>query len=110
MPSYIPPKKNTSFVFYTALVDTASRPDFKASPTIASGDFRISIDGTSGVSLAANPAAVSGNTTVVKFTVTGAEMNGDIITILGVDAAGGEWDDVRSLQYHQDRQSCHRPG
>ena len=93
MPSYIPPKKNTSFVFYTAFVDTANQPDFKANPTIASGDFKLSIDDTSGVALTANPAVVTGATTVVRFTVTAAEMNGDNINILCVDAAGGEWDD-----------------
>ena len=93
MPSYVPPKKNTSFVFETAFVDTASRPDFKAAPTIASGDFKISIDGTSGVALAANPAALSGATNIVRFSISGAEMNGDIISIMCIDAAGGEWDD-----------------
>ena len=89
----VPPKKATSFIFYTALVDTANQPDFKASPTIASGDFKLSIDATSGVSLAANPAAVTGATTIVRFTVSGAEMDGDVINIMCVDAAGAEWDD-----------------
>lgn len=93
MPSFVPPKKNTSFVFYTAFVDTANQPDFKANPTIASGDFKLSIDDTSGVALTANPAVVTGATTIVRFTVTAGEMNGDNINILCVDAAGGEWDD-----------------
>ena len=93
MPSYVPPKKNTSFIFETAFVDAASRPDFKASPTIASGDFKISIDGTSGVALAANPAAVSGATSTIRFNISGSEMNGDIISIMCIDAAGAEWDD-----------------
>ena len=93
MPSFVPPKKNTSFVFTTAFVDTANRPDFKSAPTIASGDFKLSIDDTSGVALTANPAAITGATNVVRFTVTAAEMNGDTISIMCIDAAGGEWDD-----------------
>ena len=89
----VPPKKATSFIFYTAFVDAASRPDFKASPTIASGDFKISKDGTSGVALAANPAAVSGALSTIRFGLTGTEMDADIVSIMCIDAAGGEWDD-----------------
>ncbi len=93
MASQVPPKKATSFTFYTGFVNTAARPDFKANPTIASGDFKLSIDNTSGVVLAVNPAVITGATTIVRFNLSGSEMDGDVINVLCVDAAGGEWDD-----------------
>ncbi len=68
-----PPKKNASFIFYTALVDTANQPDFKAGPTLASADWKIIKDGLSGVALTAKPAVVTGASTVVMIGLTATE-------------------------------------
>ena len=94
MPSYQPPKKNTEYIFYTALVDAANRPDFKSSPTIASGDFKVSTDGGALANLSTIPAVTPSSSVMVKFTLSTSEMNGDNVTVVCVDAAGAEWDDL----------------
>lgn len=88
------PKKNVAFSFMLSLVDSASRPSFKAGPTIAAGDFQHSGDGSALANLATLPAADPAASRLVKISLSAAEMNYDRVTIQCVDAAGGEWDDV----------------
>ena len=45
MTSYVTPKKNTAFILYVGLEDKANAGLFKAAPTLAAGDFKVSIDG-----------------------------------------------------------------
>lgn len=94
MTTYYPPKINTEFVFYAGLVASANRPDFKISPTIAAGDFQVSTDGGSLTNLDTAPAESPASSGIIKFTVSADEMNGANTTIVGIDAAGAEWDDI----------------
>lgn len=90
------PKIGTQFIFYLdGLVDSANRPTFKASPTLASGDVKISKDGGALANLNTLPTVSPSGGTALEITVSATEMtvtNG--LTIHFKDAAGAEWDEV----------------
>ena len=88
------PKKNVAYNFYIGLVDSANQPDFKSSPTLATGDFKVSTDGGAFAKLGTLPDVDPDAGIAVKVVMSQSEMNGDTIVITGIDAAGAEWDDV----------------
>lgn len=94
MPSYVTPKKNTQFIFYVSLTDQANTKLFKANPTLATGDFKVSIDGGTLTDLATLPTVTPASGRMVKVTLSTSEMNGDNVTFVAVDAAGAEWCDL----------------
>ena len=87
------PKKNVAYEFDIALVDSATG-DFKAAPTIAAGDFKVSTDNAAFGNLATLPVVDPAGSIVVKINLSASEMNGDKIMVQCIDAAGAEWDDV----------------
>ncbi len=95
MPTYIPPKKNTELIFYISLVSQATPNTFQSSPTIAAGDFKVSIDGGALNNLSTLPAVTPAASKMVKVTLSTSEQNGDNITVIGSDAAGAEWCDIQ---------------
>jgi hypothetical protein len=90
MPS---PKKNVAYTFYIALVDV-STGDFKANPTLAAGDFKVSTDGSAFTNLATLPIVDPTGSTGVKVSLSASEMNGDKILIQCIDVAGSEWSEA----------------
>lgn len=94
MASYVTPKKNAAFVFYASLEDQANAGLFKASPTLAAGDFKVSIDGGALTNLTDLPTVTPSGGRMVKVTLTASEMNGDNITVVASDASGAEWYDL----------------
>lgn len=94
MTSYVTPKKNAAFVTYVSLEDQANAGLFKASPTLAAGDFKVSIDGGALTNLATLPTNTPSGSAMVKISLSAAEMNGDNITVVCKDAAGDEWYDL----------------
>lgn len=99
MPSYVTPKKNTAYIFYAGLVDQANTKLLKAAPTLAAGDFKVSIDGGAFANLATLPTVTPAGGTAVKISLSAAEMNGDNIVVTCIDAAGAEWcDQLINLQ------------
>lgn len=94
---YNPPKKNEDFIFRLALEDHANPGRWKVNPTIASGDFVVNVDGTESL-IATLPAVDAGSpnlSVLVKVTLSAAEMNGDVITVIGRDQTSPqEWNDV----------------
>lgn len=99
MPTYNTPKKNTAFKFYIGLVDQSNTKLLKANPTIASGDFKVSIDGGAFANLTTLPSANPASGRAVMVDLSAAEMNGDNIVVQCVDAAGAEWcDQIINLQ------------
>lgn len=94
MTSYVTPKKGVEFIFYAGLPSVASSSIFQSNPTIAAGDFKVSIDGGALNNLATLPAVTPASSKMVKFTLSTSEMNGDNVTVIGSDAAGGEWKDI----------------
>lgn len=95
MPSpFNPPVKNQDFKIRIALEDAANPGNFKANPTIAAGDFKIDIDGAGFNNLATLPTVSPASGVAVLIELSSAEMNGDVITIVGIDqTAEKEWSD-----------------
>lgn len=93
MASYVTPKKNTAWIGYVGLVDQANTKLLKANPTIAAGDFKVSIDGGAFANLATLPTVTPASGTAVKISLSAGEMNGDNIVVTCIDAAGAEWCD-----------------
>lgn len=97
MTTYVPPRKNTAFVFYISLVSQASSPDFQANPTLADGDAKVAIDDAPPANLATLPAVDADFTKRVKVSLSADEMNGDNISVIFSDDAGAEWHDLSIL-------------
>jgi hypothetical protein len=90
MTSYVTPKKGVEFITYISLEATAGG-SLVATPTIAAGDFKVSIDGGALANLSTLPTNTPAGSGMVKITLSTSEMNGDNITVKCVDAAGAEW-------------------
>lgn len=88
------PKRGVAYDFPIALVDSSDTGSFKASPTLATGDFKISKDDGAYTNLATLPTNVPASSINVKIVLSTAEMTADKIAIQCIDAAGAEWDDV----------------
>lgn len=93
MPSYVTPKRATQFVLYATLRSQSNLNIFQVNPTIASGDFKVSIDGGALANLNTLPVVTPAGSVMVKITLSIAEMTGDNITVICSDAAGAEWCD-----------------
>lgn len=99
MPSYVTPKKNTAFIFYIGLTQQADTRLLKANPTLAAGDFQVSIDGGALNNLGTLPTVTPAAGRMVKVSLSAAEMNGDNLTVVCSDAAGAEWcDQIINIQ------------
>jgi len=94
MATYWPPKKNTAFIMYVCLESVATAGTFQSSPTLAAGDFKVSIDGGTLANLATLPTVTPAAGKMVKISLSSSEMNGDNITVVCSDAAGNEWKDL----------------
>ena len=91
---YNPPKKGEDFLIRISLQDMAVDGSFKSNPTIASGDFKVDIDGAGLSNLATIPVVSPAASVLVLITLSAAEMNGDVISIVGIDqTAAKEWSD-----------------
>jgi hypothetical protein len=91
---YNPAKKNEDFIAYVSLEDMNASGSFKANPTIAAGDFKISKDGGALANLATLPAVTPASSIWVKITLSATEMNADNVSIQGIDqTAPKEWAD-----------------
>lgn len=92
MADYAIPKNGVAYIFYGCLVSQADTKLFKSAPTLAAGDFKVSIDGGAFANLTTLPTNTPG-TFSVKFSLSAAEMTGDNILVVASDAAGAEWCD-----------------
>ena len=84
-------RKNVAANFDAPLIDSASRPNYKSSATLAAGDVKVIKDGGAPANISALPAEI-GTTGVYRFSLTASEMNATTIAVVCVDAAGSEWD------------------
>ncbi len=84
-------RKNVATNFDAPLVDSASRPNYKSSATLAAGDVKVIKDGDAPANISALPTEI-GTTGVYRFSLTASEMNATTIAVVCVDAAGSEWD------------------
>jgi hypothetical protein len=95
MTSFVPCKKNDAngFIFYVGLKPQTATGGFKANPTLAAGDVKISLDGGAFANLNTLPAVTPAAGKAVKVTLSQAETNADNLMIVFSDAAGAEWCD-----------------
>ena len=81
---------NTIFIF----LDSVLGSGFQVNPTIAAGDFQISLDGSTFSNLATLPVVTPAGSVQVLISLSGAERNGNIAKILAKDQAGDEWEEM----------------
>lgn len=93
MASYAIPPIGTAYIFYVGLIDQSNTNLLKASPSLSSGDFKVSIDGGAFANLTTLPTETPAAGSSVKISLSAAEMNGANIVVKCVDAAGAEWCD-----------------
>jgi len=87
----VPMKRNTAsqavFLMLFSGVDTIT------TPTIAAGDFKVSLDGGAEANPAVLPAETPAGSGWVRWLPTQAETNATNVNLRWSDAAGAEWDD-----------------
>jgi len=93
--SYSIPKKASAYLFYVGLSDQSNTKVFKANPTLAAGDFKLSKDGGALVNLTNMPTVTPAAGVLVQVSLTASEMSADTITLVFSDQAGAEWCDRR---------------
>ncbi len=84
-------RKNVAANFDAPLIDSASRPNYKSSATLAAGDVKVIKDGGAPANITALPTEI-GTTGVYRFSLSTSEMDAATVTVVCVDAAGSEWD------------------
>lgn len=94
MATYVPAKVSTQYIFFASLVSQANTKLMQVNPTIAAGDFKVSIDGGALANLGTLPAVTPAGSSMVKFTLSTTEMAGANATVVCIDAAGSEWCDL----------------
>ena len=90
MASKLPPVKNAAYTFRCVLFAQDTN-QIKSNPTIATGDWKCSVDGAAFANLTTLPDVDPDSTVQVKVSLSADEMNGDEIMITAIDAAGDEW-------------------
>ena len=94
MATFWPPKRATAYIIYIALESVATAGTFQSNPTIAAGDFKVSLDGGALANLTTLPTVTPASGKMVKISLSSAEMTADNVTIVCSDAAGNEWKDL----------------
>jgi len=88
------PVKGEAYEFFISVTDINDPQFFIVNPTIAAGDFKISVDGGAFANLATLPVVTPAGSSLVKINLNVAEMSGDKIVVTGRDAVGEEWGDM----------------
>jgi hypothetical protein len=89
---YNPPVKGEEFKVRIALSIADGSGAFKANPTIAAGDFKVDLDGAGLTNLLTTPVVNPSGTVLALVSLAAAEMNADVVTIVGIDqTAPKEW-------------------
>ena len=92
---YNPPVKNEDFLIRISLEDYANPGNFKSTPTIAAGDFKVATDAGALTNLGTLPTVSPAASVLVLITLSAAEMNGDVITLVCIDQTSPkEWSDL----------------
>ena len=89
------PVKGEAYIFTVSLVDNNNPQEFLANPTIAAGDFQITVDGSVFANLAALPTVTPAGDIIVRVSLSAVEMDGSKVTIKGIDqTVPKDWQDV----------------
>ena len=95
--SGFPILKNVAFDFPLEYIDSSDDKTHKLTPTITSGDVKVSIDFGAFNNLATLPSVAPAGGSVVKHELSLSEMNGDVIVVEGKDVTGAEWNDWSAI-------------
>ena len=95
---YNPPNKGEAFTFFLALRDMTTPGSFKANPTLASGDVKVSKDGGAFTNIDAGgtnvPSVLPASGVMVQVALTATEMTADNVVISFIDQTSPkEWAD-----------------
>lgn len=91
---YNPPVKNEDFKVRISLEDYANPGNFKSSPTIAAGDFKVDKDAGGLTNLATLPTVSPAASVLVLIELSATEMNADVVTVVCIDQTSPkEWSD-----------------
>lgn len=92
---YNPPVKNEEFKIRISLEDYATPGNWKSTPTIAAGDFKVDKDGAGLTNLTTLPTVSPAAGVCVLLELSATEMNADVVTIVGIDQTSPkEWADI----------------
>ena len=88
------PVKGQPYDFFISLTDITDPVFFITNPTIATGDFKVSVDGGGLANLSQLPVVTPALSNVVKVSLSAGEMGGDKIVVVAKDALGDQWGDI----------------
>lgn len=92
---YNPPVRGEDFSIQIALNDLSVSGSFKANPTIAAGDFKVSKDGGALANLTTLPSVAPAASTLVTIALSATEMTADIVSVVCIDQTSPkEWADL----------------
>jgi len=91
------PIKGQAYEFFISLTDINDPQFFIVNPTIAAGDFKLSVDSGALGNLATLPVVAPAGSSSVKVNLSASEMAGDKIVVLGKDAVGEQWGDIAAF-------------
>lgn len=93
---YNPPVKGEDFKIRIGVDSMSADGTFQSNPTIAAGDFKVDIDGAGYNNLSTLPSVSPSGSTDILLTLSSSEMNGDVITVTGIDQTSPkEWADFK---------------
>lgn len=93
---YNPPVKGEDFIFAVGLEDANNLGSFKASPTLAAGDVKVSKDGGAYANINTLPTVTPTGGTDVEVTLSATEMTADRVTVTFIDQSSPkEWADFK---------------
>jgi hypothetical protein len=91
-----PPVKNEPFRVQVALEDVANPGSFKVSPTLATGDVKVSKDGGALANIASLPSVEPSGNVLVTLELSDTEMNADVVSVIFEDqTTPSEWLDFK---------------
>lgn len=89
-----PPKRGEDFGFSISLEDMGAAGSFKANPTIAAGDFKVSKDDGAFANLNTLPSVAPASGVAVKLILSATEMTADKVYVTWIDQTSPkEWAD-----------------
>lgn len=92
---YNPPVRGEDFSIQIALNDLSVSGSFKANPTIAAGDFKVSKDGGALANLTTLPSVAPAGSVWVTIALSATEMTADIVSVQAIDQTSPkEWADL----------------
>lgn len=90
-----PPTKGEDFQVQVALEDYASPGSFRANPTLAAGDVKVTKDGGATANISTLPTVSPASGVFVTLLLSSTEMNADMVSVSFIDQTSPkEWADL----------------